>query len=148
VGIVRSQLKPRADVYVDGFNLYYGCLKRTPYRWLDLHALCTRLLPKYNIHRIRYFTAIVKPRPNNPGTAQRQQAYLRALRAITPNLTIHLGKFLPSQVYMPVVNPPPLTILVHKTEEKGSDVNLQPIYCWTPSITTMTRRRSSVTTPI
>ncbi len=28
------------NVYVDGFNLYYGCLKGTPYRWLDLGALC------------------------------------------------------------------------------------------------------------
>jgi 6-hydroxy-3-succinoylpyridine 3-monooxygenase len=23
-------------VYVDAFNLYYGCLRGTPYRWLDL----------------------------------------------------------------------------------------------------------------
>lgn len=114
----------RVNVYVDGFNLYYGALKRTPYRWLDLRTLCTRLLPRYHIHRIRYFTAIVTPRPNNPDTAQRQQAYLRALRATASNLTIHLGRFLPSQVLMPVVNPPPHTILVHKTEEKGSDVNL------------------------
>jgi hypothetical protein len=34
------------NVYVDAFNLYYGCLKGTPYRWLDLGTLCTRLLPK------------------------------------------------------------------------------------------------------
>lgn len=27
------------NVYVDAFNLYYGCLKGTPYRWLDLGAL-------------------------------------------------------------------------------------------------------------
>ncbi len=26
----------RTNVYVDAFNLYYGCLKGTPYRWLDL----------------------------------------------------------------------------------------------------------------
>ena len=26
-------------VYVDGFNLYYGSLKRTPYKWLDLGRL-------------------------------------------------------------------------------------------------------------
>lgn len=25
------------NVYVDGMNLFYGCLKRTPYKWLDLH---------------------------------------------------------------------------------------------------------------
>ena len=27
-----------AIVYVDGFNLYYGSLKRTPYKWLDPRA--------------------------------------------------------------------------------------------------------------
>ena len=26
----------RACVYVDGFNLHNRCLKRTPYKWLDL----------------------------------------------------------------------------------------------------------------
>jgi hypothetical protein len=27
------------NVYIDGFNLYYGCLKGTPHKWLDLDAL-------------------------------------------------------------------------------------------------------------
>jgi hypothetical protein len=44
------------NVYVDGFNLYYGCLKGTPYKWLDLGALCQVLLPPNKIQRIRYFT--------------------------------------------------------------------------------------------
>lgn len=26
----------RTRVYIDGYNLYYGCLKGTPYKWLDL----------------------------------------------------------------------------------------------------------------
>ena len=26
----------RVNVYVDGFNFYYGCLRATPYKWLDL----------------------------------------------------------------------------------------------------------------
>jgi uncharacterized LabA/DUF88 family protein len=123
-GKVRTPAKKRTNVYVDGFNLYYGCLKGTPYRWLDIHALCTKLLPKSSINRIRYFTALVQPRPGDPDQAQRQQTYLRTLRAVTPNLTVHEGKFLSSQVRASVVTPPPQTILVHKTEEKGSDVNL------------------------
>jgi hypothetical protein len=49
----------QTNVYIDGFNLYYGCLKGTPYKWLDLDALCRRLLPKHRLGRIRYFTAIV-----------------------------------------------------------------------------------------
>lgn len=41
------------NVWVDGFNLYYGCLKGTPYKWLDLGALCQALLPPNKILRIR-----------------------------------------------------------------------------------------------
>lgn len=37
------------NVYVDGFNLYYGCLKGTPYKWLDLGALFQALLPSNKI---------------------------------------------------------------------------------------------------
>jgi hypothetical protein len=33
------------NVYVDAFNLYYGSLKGTPYRWLDLGALCSCTSP-------------------------------------------------------------------------------------------------------
>ena len=33
----------RTYVYVDGFNLYYGALKGSHYKWLDLKALFTSL---------------------------------------------------------------------------------------------------------
>jgi hypothetical protein len=47
----------KANVYVDGFSLYYAALKRTPYKWLDLRKLSPFMLPNDRIHRIRYFTA-------------------------------------------------------------------------------------------
>jgi len=31
-----KQSKLRTVVYIDGFNLFYGALKGTPYKWLDL----------------------------------------------------------------------------------------------------------------
>lgn len=114
------------NVYVDGFNLYFGCLKGTPYRWLDLAELCRVLLPRDDIHRIRYFTARVVDRPHDQNQAMRQQSYLRALRTI-PNLIIHEGHFLSHTVRMRLANPPRRglsTVEVIKTEEKGSDVNL------------------------
>jgi hypothetical protein len=117
---------PRTNVYVDGFNLYYGALKGTPYKWLDVATLCQRLLPAARIQRIRYFTALVHDRAHDPGESTRQQAYLRALETI-PNLTIHLGTFRQHAVRMPLATPPPngpRTVSVIKTEEKGSDVNL------------------------
>jgi hypothetical protein len=114
------------NVYVDGFNLYYGCLKDTPYKWLDLDALCRRMLPRHRIHRIRYFTARVSARPDKPGCELRQTAYLRALATI-PNLTVHLGRFSQTNVRMRLTRPVPngpRTVEVIKTEEKRSDVNL------------------------
>ncbi len=115
-----------ANVYVDGFNLFYGALRRSPYRWLDVGALARILLPRDDIHRIRYFTARVTSRPDDPGKAQRQDVYLRALRT-TPGLTVHFGLYLTSTVRMPLAAPGPgvaRTVEVIKTEEKGSDVNL------------------------
>jgi hypothetical protein len=116
----------RMNVYIDAFNLYYGAVKDTPYRWLDLDALCRRLFPRDDINRIRYFTAIVSARPSDPQQPQRQQAYLRALRTI-PNLSIHLGYYLSHSTRMALAQPRrlgPKTVEVLKTEEKGSDVNL------------------------
>ena len=36
----------RTRVYVDGFNLYYGALKGTPFKWLDPVRLAAHLLPR------------------------------------------------------------------------------------------------------
>jgi hypothetical protein len=113
------------NVYVDGFNLYYGCLKGGPHKWLDLDALCRTLLPRHDIHRIRYFTARVSARPENPGCARRQEVYLRAL-ATVPHLDVHLGRFAQTSVRMPLRYPvpgKPRIVEVIKTEEKRSDVN-------------------------
>lgn len=39
-----ASINLRTRVYVDGFNLYYGCLKGTPWKWLNLVALFERVL--------------------------------------------------------------------------------------------------------
>lgn len=116
----------RTNVYIDGFNLYYGCLKGTAYRWLDLRSLCERLLPGHEVHRIRYFTAEVSARPTDPSQPLRQQTYLRAIQTL-PGVYVHLGHYLMHAVMMPLANPPanaPSTVRVLKAEEKGSDVNI------------------------
>ena len=115
----------RTFIYIDGFNLYYGCLKNTPYKWLDLMTLSQQLLkPRNDIQEINFYTAIVKPNPNDLQAPQRQDAYLRALKAHIPQMNIHYGHFLRHKVRMANANPPPNTCEVFKTEEKGSDVNL------------------------
>lgn len=111
-------------VYVDGFNLYYGSLKRTPYKWLDLSRLCTAMLPTDRVTAIKYYTARIGARPGNPTAPNDQQIYLRALRTI-PNLSIAYGHFLTHSVSMALTGVTPTKrVWVDKTEEKGSDVNL------------------------
>lgn len=113
----------KANIYVDGFNLYYGALKNTPYRWLDIAKLCHIMLPRDSISQIKYFTALVNPRPTDPDQLTRQQIYLRALQTV-PNLEIIYGHFLTHEIMMPLAPPKNGYAKVIKTEEKGSDVNL------------------------
>ena len=116
----------RTNVYIDGLNLYYRALRGTPNRWLNLGKLARLLLPRNQIGRIRYFTALVTNRPDDPTQAQRQQSYLRALETV-PNLSIHYGHLLPKTKRRPLASPPrtgPRTAEILDTEEKGSDVNL------------------------
>ncbi|MGH8711306.1 MAG: NYN domain-containing protein [Burkholderiales bacterium] len=117
----------RTYVYIDGFNLYYGALKDTPYKWLDLKALFSRILQPYNkILAIKYYTAKVSARPGDPGAPTRQTIYMAALKAHIPELEVSLGHFLQNTVRMRLAKPKPWrkTEEVIKTEEKGSDVNL------------------------
>jgi hypothetical protein len=134
----------RTNVYIDGFNFYYGCFgtwedpichefKATgPYKWVDLRKLSETLYPNDTIHRIHYCTAIVKGTHRDPNKPVRQQTYLRALRS-TGLFYVHEGHFEERTKYgmlksLPpcVQNPPCLVglVVVRVREEKGSDVNL------------------------
>lgn len=113
-------------VYVDGFNFYYGAVKGTPYKWLNIKTLCQLLLPKNQILKIKYFTAPVTARPSDPDQPNRQQIFFRALQTI-PELEIIFGHFLSHEIMMPLAHPSPGQLKyakVIKTEEKGSDVNI------------------------
>ena len=71
----------RTYIYVDGFNLYYRALKGTAFKWLDLAGLFrTVLQPHHQILKIKYFTARVSARRNDPSQPQRQDVYLRAIQ--------------------------------------------------------------------
>jgi len=142
-----------ACVYIDGFNLFYGILKSSRYKWLNLEDLCKFYFPKYNITKIKYFTALVKERKDDKESPINQQIYLRALHTL-PNFEKILGSFQENIVRRPLVSEnkkgirqkilvsffelfdkkmpladdkkydKPQYALIKKTEEKGSDVNL------------------------
>jgi len=116
----------RTVIYIDGFNLYYSALKRTPYKWLDLKAVCQNLLASHHkIVKIKYFTARVSGKID-PKQPIRQQTYIRALESYIPEFEAIYGHFLSHPVWAPLAKPTPTTkkIQIIKTEEKGSDVNL------------------------
>ena len=117
----------RTNVYIDSWNLYYGCLKKSPNKWINVAEMVRRSMPStYQINHIRVFTARAKARPADPQGPVRQEMFFRALQTI-PNLTMHYGNFLVSRPMMRLVTPladGTEYLPVIKTEEKGSDVNL------------------------
>ena len=57
----------RTFVYVDGFNLFYGALKGTPFKWLDPVSLFEKVLqPRHDILKVKYFTARVVGHARRP----------------------------------------------------------------------------------
>lgn len=116
----------RTIVYIDGFNLYYGSLKGTPFKWLDLAAYFRRTLPaECSLVKVKYFTAKVSPLPNDPDAPKRQDVYLRALRAHSgAAMEIVEGHFLIKNKRAPLKSDPTRIVEIIQAEEKGSDVNL------------------------
>ena len=116
----------QTNVYIDGFNLYYGAVRGTTLKWLDLRRVIENVFPSDKINSIHYFTAPIHPRPGNVGAPQRQQAYWRALETI-PGFQLHLGAFRTREITRPLVKPIaglPNYVTVSDYEEKRSDVNL------------------------
>lgn len=133
--------RPRARVYIDGFNVYYGALLGTPHKWVDFNALAMRLMPACSIEHITYCTARVQPSTEDPSVHVRQDVFFRALVAHCPNFELVEGHFKVGKVKgyriahdgCGCCATTPLTSCgccgqikaqVRKTEEKGSDVNL------------------------
>jgi hypothetical protein len=114
----------RTIVYVDGFNLYYGACRAPGRKWLDLGALCKRLLPEDEIVEIAYCTADLRRDPRDPEAQVRQRVYHQALQTI-PHLKIYRGRFQQKQVAgVPVDSAPTQRRTVATFEEKGTDVNI------------------------
>ncbi|MGB2823742.1 MAG: NYN domain-containing protein [Phycisphaerae bacterium] len=77
----------RANVYIGGFNLYYGAVKDTAYKWLNIERLFTLLRNHDDIQRIYYFTALIKG-----SHLLNQLTYVKAL-ATLPRVQVILGKY-------------------------------------------------------
>ncbi|MDA7988037.1 MAG: NYN domain-containing protein [Alphaproteobacteria bacterium] len=114
-------------VYVDALNLYYGSLRHKGgdrYKWLDLMRLFQLLLPRHQIIRIHYFTAIVEKTDSDPEIRRRQRTYIGALERHIPEMEVHYGRFRRDRVLMENAEPPPPMCKVFRDREKKTDVNL------------------------
>lgn len=81
-----------ATVYIDGFNLYYGMVKKGwgKYKWLDLRAFAEKIIPSdYALGCVWYFTSWIK---GNVQKYERQQRYVNALKA-RGNIKIEYGNY-------------------------------------------------------
>jgi len=125
-------------VYIDGYNLYYGRIRGTPYKWLDVVTLFDHLLheqdPHAELSSVRYFSAPALGRFATHGDASvlAQQDYIRALQQVhRARFSTVMGKHSYDRhgTSLPHFEPGrPFDrthrVKVWKLEEKQTDVNL------------------------
>ncbi|CAN7732731.1 NYN domain-containing protein [Pseudomonas sp. LjRoot277] len=86
----------RTAFFVDGYNLFYGLLAGTPYKWLNLKGLLAHVAhienPQSSIISVDYFTSSVKPILATRGriSKEAQDSYVRALKAT--KVAVHYGR--------------------------------------------------------
>lgn len=138
----------RTRVYVDGYNLYYGCLKGTPHKWLDPLSLFERILPTVTATieqigtvkselddlAVKFFTAPILEKAAKASDSLRcQEKYHKALnKHLRGRIEIVKGYYSLTEARAKVIdaNDPKkwprdcVEIPVWKLEEKQSDVNL------------------------
>lgn len=85
----------RTAVYIDGYNLYYGLLKNSAYKWLNMHGLFGYLIneqnPSSELVECNFYTALTKSKLASRGekSVQSQQVYHRALESVhTPPVRV------------------------------------------------------------
>lgn len=122
----------RTIAYVDGYNLYYGCLKGSPHLWLDVDRLLRGILhvqdPMSEVQRVKYFTAYIKARFASHGNAaaEAQQTCFKALRA-SGRVDILMGDYSLEPSWAVEYREPPdkrRRVKIWRFEEKRTDVSL------------------------
>ncbi|SHN92381.1 hypothetical protein BHECKSOX_586 [Bathymodiolus heckerae thiotrophic gill symbiont] len=124
----------RTIVYIDGFNFYYGRLKTTSYKWLDLFKLFDEQLikeinPETELLTVKLFTADIKAKFSRLGkeSEHSQRIYHMALLAMPKNVEIIKGYYSTERSKpLRYKNPPDKDdkIDAWKLEEKQTDVKM------------------------
>ena len=114
------------NVYIDGFNLYYGALKGSRYKWLNLERLASVIFPHDRVGRVCYFTARIQTHGGDGGPRKRQTTYLEALRTLE-RLDVISGTFRQRTKRGLLLHPDPSSsqiATISTWEEKKTDVNI------------------------
>ena len=125
----------RTIIYIDGYNLYYGALKYTKYKWLDIYKLfheriCPTINPEIQDIKIKFFTAdILGSEASSPDSGKDQRTYHNALTKLYPeNISIIKGNYSKETIYAKLKEDiPEFTrerVKILKLEEKQTDVNI------------------------
>ncbi|CAJ1760499.1 TPA: NYN domain-containing protein [Aeromonas dhakensis] len=123
----------RTACFVDGYNVYYGLVHGTAFKWLNLPALIEKILriqlPQNELVNVFYFTSLVLPTLASNGTLshEAQQAYIRALKHA--GVDVVLGKHRLDKGKAPAFIEGVAASRQHQVdiwslEEKQTDVNL------------------------
>jgi uncharacterized LabA/DUF88 family protein len=134
----RGSKTKRTSVYIDGYNLYYGRLRDSPHKWLDIVALFDQIIkvqdPRSSVDAVKLFTAyaLAKFATHGQLSVVAQQSYHRALQLKYPErMHITLGnhshdkagtllpEYVAGQPYDRLKR-----ARVWKIEEKQTDVNI------------------------
>lgn len=84
----------RTAFFIDGYNLFYGLLAGTEYKWLDLPGLLSHIArienPAFDPVSFHYFTSPVQPKLSTRGlrSKEAQDTYIRALKATGVEVTL------------------------------------------------------------
>jgi len=121
-------------IYIDGYNFYYGLLKNTAYKWLDIASLVEHICyiqnPEIEVKAVKFFTAPVITRVATHGekAQQAQDSYHKALLSSNSGiLEIISGYHIMEKGYLPCYKKPidkKDRVEVWRLEEKQTDVNI------------------------
>ena len=125
-GVARNPGTKIAFVYIDALNFYYNKARPANAKWVDFKKLCAAILPEGTvIAKIVYCTSKVQNLPGDPEARDRQDIFLRALKAWIPGIQIVFGQMKERKKTGVIADSdPPEKTTILTFEEKGSDVNL------------------------
>jgi uncharacterized LabA/DUF88 family protein len=127
--------KVNTIVYIDGYNLFYGRLKHTQYKWLNLFLLFDQYIlkpqnPRSKLLSVKFYTANIQTKFASQGAQAgiAQQRYHQALLSPrTPPVEIIKGNYASSKATPLRYKQPPDKndrVETWKLEEKQTDVNI------------------------